>query len=137
MLCSSSWGQLQSLIDSTAGIQISSVRIANRNHQRWHKAAETARPPPNRHESAGLSRTAGKPGEVLCCDSLNKAELWGDEAWRTRKGCKASCAGRPHCPLCPLHSPSKQHVSSHESCLSETPLESVSADISRNFHSAH
>lgn len=69
LLCSSSWGQLQSLIDSTAAIQVSSIRIANRNHHRCHKPAETARLPPNRHESAGLSRTsreAKRSSPVMC-----------------------------------------------------------------------
>jgi hypothetical protein len=47
-------------------VQFSSVEIANRNQQRWHDLAETARPQPNWHDSAGGIIL----GEVLCCASL-------------------------------------------------------------------
>ena len=39
-----------------------------------------------------------------------------------------------HCPLSPIYTLSNHHVSSLGSCLSKTPCESASHDISRNFH---
>lgn len=67
---------------------------------------------------------AGAP-EVLCA-SLNEVKISRDQQ---------SLQARSHCPLDPIYTPSKHHVSSNGFCfstwvcLSKTPHETVSADI--------
>jgi hypothetical protein len=74
------------------------------------------------------------PGEVLCHASLNEVKISQDEDTRPIKHCKASYASKLYHPLSPIYTLSKHHVSSHMSCLSKTPSESVLLDILRNFH---
>jgi hypothetical protein len=50
--------RFQSPIVRIPVVQFSNVKIANRNQQHWHDPEEIARPLPNRHKSAGVTKTS-------------------------------------------------------------------------------
>jgi hypothetical protein len=52
-------------LTNTSQIQFGRVRIANKNQQRWHNLAETARPRPQ-HKSAGGTRRDARRSSRLC-----------------------------------------------------------------------
>ena len=100
----------------TPAVQFSRVRIVNTNQPRWHDLAETARPQPNQHESAGGTRIS-REASVLCSASLNEVKIREDEDWRQRSVAKPARQASRRCPLSPRYTPSKYHLSSRASCL--------------------
>jgi hypothetical protein len=125
------WGRFQSPIVRILAVQSSSVRIANRNQQWWHGPAETARPSPNRHKSAGATRTSKNTRSSLSSHaSLNEVKISKDKSERLPKCCIASHASPlPLSYLLPpnIMCPSMGLALSTWVCLSKTPYESVSA----------
>ena len=89
---------------ATPAVQFTRVGIANRNQQWWHDPAETARPPPNRHESAETTKTSR--------DSRSSQLYLSQGRCKTKKCYWASYTSLCHCPLSPIYTPSKHHVSS-------------------------
>lgn len=130
----SSWGRFQSPIVRIPAVQFSSLRIANRNQQWWHGPAETARPPPNRHESAGVTRMSrGTRRSFLPVPLSMKRRLKTNEVLQSYL-CKLTnwvLFILPPNIMCPPRGLAS--VKHHMSLLSKTPCETVSADISRNI----
>lgn len=106
----SSLGWLQSPFIRIPAAQSSSVRVANTNQQWWRDPAETARPPPNWLSQVGMTR-AGQDTRNSSLPRLSQQSV-------ARLDMQGSC----HCPLNPIYTFSKHHMSSHESCLSKTPV---------------
>lgn len=127
---SSSWGAIPTLSVRIPAVQFRSVRIPNTSQQQCHDPAETARPPLNQHKSAGVSITS-RHTRKSCLPCLSQqSEDQRDQQGVARLGIR----GCQHCLFSPIYTPPPNHVSSLRSCLSKTPRESVSHDISRHFH---
>lgn len=140
---SSSFGWFQSPFARKTAVQFSSVRILNTNQQQWHDPAETARPWPNQHESEEATTTSQDPGEVFCCASPNKAKISKYKMWDQHGVAKLAVQACSHCLLSSIYTFSKHLMllpwvlpqqNTVWICLSKTPRESVSHDISKNFH---
>lgn len=103
---------------------LSSVRIANTNHQSWQDPVETSKHLLKMYESLGVTRISRLP-QVVCQASLHEIKS-SEEDLRPRKCCK----GPPHCQLSSVFTASKYHMSFHGSFLSKTPCKSFLVKVS-------
>ena len=92
------------------------------------------KPPGLRWNPSGWEQPgpARMPREVLWSAFLTNQR--SAKTWDQGSVAKLTKQAPHHCLLSPMYTLSKNHVSSNGSCLSKTPCESASHDISRNFH---
>jgi hypothetical protein len=111
----------------TPAVQFGRGRIADTNQQQWYDLAETSRPQPNWHESAGGIQNGGdiRRSSWLCLSQRSKDQRKQETKKPTIKQPKAR-----HCPLSPIYTPSKYHLSS-------TGLVSPQHHVSLGYNSAN